>query len=133
MAANGDETLVDRFSLQESAKGPFRPFPAVRLRATQRIAARRRDPAREETMLFSFNCAARTSTLLEYRNGRSGTRRQDWQGADSEFRYAPPRSGSIAEIAMIFACSGGRLPVVPPKPADSIASTDDPDGPSPDN
>jgi hypothetical protein len=118
---NGDEILVDRSSLQTLAASELRSFPATRVRAVQRVAARRGQPARQERLDFSFDCARRLSVLLAYQNGRAGTRRQDWRGADSQYRYAPPRPGSIAETAMAYACSGGKLPVIPAKPADDRA------------
>lgn len=119
--SSGDEILIDRDSLRTVGRGEYRSFSAVQVRAVQRFAARRREASRDERMLFSFNCSNRTSAMLSYLNGRSGTRRQDWTGADSEFRYAAPRSGSVAEVAMIFACSGGRLPSAPA----ATASSDD--------
>lgn len=113
-ADNGDQLFVDRLSLRTvPPHRDFRPFIATQIWATNQVKASRRSPQRTEQFLFSFNCAARTSVILVYRNNRTGTRLQDWHSADLDFKYQVPRPGSLAEFSMMFACSGGRLPVVP--------------------
>jgi hypothetical protein len=113
-AENGDELFVDRSSLKNMPPlSEFRRFPATQIWATNIVAATRRVPARSERFLFSFNCALRTSLILSYRNNRTGTKLQDWQAADLDYKYEAPRPGSLADFSMLYACSGGRLPVVP--------------------
>ncbi len=109
----GEDMYVDRESMITLPPTAQRRFVAVRLWAVNQVRAGRRTPARTERFQFSFNCAARTSTVLSYRNNRPGIRLQDWQAADLAHKYELPRSGSLAELAMIFACSGGRMPVIP--------------------
>ncbi len=109
----GEDMYVDRDSMVTVQPSPLRRFVAVRMWAVNQVRAGRRTPARTERFQFSFNCAARTSTILSYRNNRPGIRLQDWQAADLAHKYELPRSGSLAELAMIFACSGGRMPVIP--------------------
>lgn len=122
---NGDELFVDRASLRTVPPlREFRPFSATQIWSTNRVQATRRTPARTEQFLFSFNCAARTSLILVYRNNRAGTRLQDWQSADLDFKYQPPRPGSLAEYSMMFACSGGKMPVVP-KAAPGLTDMDE--------
>jgi hypothetical protein len=113
-ADNGDELFVDRMSLQTRPPlGEFRRFAATRIWAINQVKATRRTPARTERFLFSFDCAARRSLILVYRNSRTGTKMQDWESADLDFKYATPPVGSLAEFSMYFACSGGKMPVSP--------------------
>jgi hypothetical protein len=110
----GDELFVDRDTMRTT--GPvseFRRFTAVQIWAINQVRAGRRTPARTERFLFSFNCAQRSSHILVYRNNRSGTKLQDWQAADLDYKYEAPKPGSLADFSMAFACSGGRIPVAP--------------------
>jgi hypothetical protein len=109
----GDQVLADRDSITQSPRGEYRRFPAVGIRTVIRVPGGRRSAAHEELAVYSFDCARRTSILLRYVNNLGGTRRQDWVAADLPDNYAPPKPGSHAEFAMIFACSGGQMPVVP--------------------
>jgi hypothetical protein len=112
----GDQVLADRDSIQKSASGEFRRFPAVGVRAFIRVPGGRRTAAHQELAVYSFDCARRTSILLRYQNNLGGTKRQDWIAADLADNYAMPKPGSHAEYAMIFACSGGQAPVAPAPP-----------------
>lgn len=114
VADNGDELYVDRTSLRTIPPvAEYRPFVATQIWAVNQVKAARRSPARTERFLFSFDCARRTSQILVYQNNRTGIRLQDWRAADLGYKYEAPRAGSLAEFSMLFACSGGRLPVVP--------------------
>jgi hypothetical protein len=131
-ADNGDELFVDRASLR--TVGPlsgYRSFPATQLWATNMVKPTKRTPSRTERFLFSFNCAQRTSLILVYQNNRSGTKLQDWKAADLDFKYETPRAGSLADFSMMFACSGGRLPVVPTKAEGEVDTDEDGDTPAP--
>jgi hypothetical protein len=108
----GEDLYVDRDSLTTISPEKLRRFPAVRLWAVNQVRAGRRTPARTERFQFSFNCVARTSMILVFRNNRAGIKLQDWRAADLSHRYEAPRPGSLSELAMNFACSGGKLPVV---------------------
>lgn len=113
----GDTLFLDRDSLMTTPPIETRRFPAVRIWAVNQVPAGRRTPPRTERFQFSFNCAQRTSHILVYNNNRSGTRMQDWRAADIDYKYELPKPGSLAELALSFACSGGKLPVVPTAPA----------------
>jgi hypothetical protein len=124
-ADSGDALYVDRDSMMTAPPIEMRRFPVVRIWGVNQVPAGRRTPPRTERFLFSFNCAQRTSHILVYRNNRSGIRLQDWQAADLDYKYDYPRSGSLAEVAMIYACSGGRMPVMPAKPTEAEPDVDD--------
>jgi hypothetical protein len=131
-AENGDALFVDRATLR--TVGPlsgYRGFPATQIWAINLVKASRRAPARTERFQFSFNCAQRTSLILTYQNSRTGTKLQDWKAADLDFKYEPPRPGSLADFSMLFACSGGRLPVMPSKSADDNGDSDDAEATAP--
>jgi hypothetical protein len=121
----GEDLYVDRDSLVTVQPETLRRFPAVRLWAVNQIRAGRRTPARTERFQFSFNCVARTSTVLVFRNNKAGTKLQDWRAADLAHRYESPNSGSLSELAMSFACSGGRLPVAPIANANGDSENDE--------
>lgn len=125
-SVEGDELFVDRDSLRTVQPiSEYRRFPAVQIWAVNQVRAGRRTPPRTERFLFSFNCLARTSHILVYRNNRSGTKLQDWYAADLDYKYETPRVGSLAEFSMMFACSGGRLPIVPKNADDVETQADD--------
>ncbi len=123
----GAEILVDRASLRAS-----RPVDAPRGVTTMLLSAEIRSPGgrragmQTERMLFSFNCAARTLNVLTYyKSWANGARSHDWRAADLMRKYETPRSGSLAELAMIYACSGGRLPLPPANGSETIGDEDD--------
>ena len=123
----GAEILVDRASLRASrpVDGP-RGVTTMLLSAEIRSPGGRRAGTQTERMLFSFNCAARTLNVLTYYKGwANGTRSHDWRAADLMRKYEAPRSGSLAELAMIYACSGGRLPLPPANGSEAISDEDD--------
>jgi hypothetical protein len=131
-AENGDELFVDRSSLKTvQPLAEFRRFPATQIWATNIVAGTRRVPARSERFHFSFNCALRTSLILAYRNNRTGTKLQDWQSADLDYKYEAPRPGSLADFAMLYACSGGRLPIVPKSATETERVDEDIDSSAP--
>jgi hypothetical protein len=109
----GEALYVDRASLTTVPPQNLRRFPAVRMWAVNQVPGGRRTPARTERFQFSFNCVARTSMVLSYLNNRPGIRLQDWRAADVAHRYEAPKPGSLQDMAMAFACSGGQLPVAP--------------------
>jgi hypothetical protein len=125
----GEDMYVDRDTMITVPPTAQRRFSAVRIWAVNQVRAGRRTPARTERFQFSFNCTARTSTILAFRNNRPGIRLQDWQAADLAHKYELPRSGSLAELAMIFACSGGKLPIIPRPDTNTGDDSDEgPDG-----
>ncbi len=126
--ARGAQIFVDRDSLKTSpAIRGLRNFDAVQIMASYDLSGVRRDPARTERALYSFNCKARTINLLSYQRYRAnGTRLHDWKAADLDFKYEPVTPGSLTEAAMFYACSGGKLPVVPaPSQSDGLAKIED--------
>jgi hypothetical protein len=125
----GTELLADRISLRTSPKGgALRSFTAVQVWVTYRIPAKQRSGARTERSLISFNCANGTSAILAYQNYLVGTTKlQDWRGADIDIRYAQVKPDSLTAITMTYACSGGRVPVVPKSSEDPSAPTEEGD------
>jgi hypothetical protein len=121
----GETLYVDRDSLSNDRPIETRRFPAVRIWAVNQVPAGRRTSPRTERFQFSFNCTQRTSHILVYRNNRAGTRLQDWRAADLDYKYDYPKPGSLAEVALSFACSGGKMPVAPPKSAETEADVED--------
>ena len=123
----------------------MRAFQTVQLLAVLSTGSTRRSGPQVERMLLSFDCAARTMEILTYfKRLPNGTRTHDWRAADLALRYEPVRPGSMTEIAMRYACSGGRetsiyqppviplpaspLPTVPPRDPAPRRSFDEPDG-----
>ncbi len=113
VSSSGAQLFVDRATMKTSrAIAGQRPFEAVQIWATFDLSGVKRDPARTEKALYSFHCRARTINTLAYRRTRAnGTMLHDWKAADFDFKYEAVKPGSLPEMAMFFACSGGRLPV----------------------
>ncbi len=126
--ARGAQIFVDRDTLKVSppVRG-MRNFEAVQIMASYDLSGVRRDPARTEKALYSFNCKARTINLLSYQRYRAnGTKLHDWKAADLDFKYEAVTPGSLTEAAMFYACSGGKLPSVPvPNQGDGLAKVED--------
>ncbi len=121
-SSNGTEIHVDRDSLRP-ANPPtgLRRFTTVQVWAVFASPNGRKPIALSERALFSFNCINRTMNTLAYvKPLASKTRAHDWRAADISVKYEPVDSGSLAEMAMNFACSGGRLPVAPSTGAETI-------------
>ncbi len=113
VSSGGAQLFVDRATLRTSrAIAGQRPFDAVQIWATFDLSGVRRDPARTEKAHYSFNCRTRTINTLAYRRTRAnGTTLHDWKAADFDFKYEAVKPGSLPEMAMFFACSGGKMPV----------------------
>lgn len=127
----------------------MREFQAVQLLTVLSTGGKRRSGPQIERMLLSFDCAGRTMEILSYmKRLPNGTRTHDWQAADMALRYELVKPGSMNEIAMRYACSGGRvtsiyqplviqplppplapsLPSLPPRLPPQRPSSDEPDG-----
>ena len=111
--AAGAQLSVDRDSMATMRAIPGqRGFDVVQVWAIYDLQGVRRDPARTERALYSFNCRERTSNTLAYQRYRAnGTRLHDWKAADLDFKYEAVKPGSLTEQAMNFVCNGGRMPV----------------------
>jgi hypothetical protein len=124
----GAQIFVDRDSLKVTPpiRG-LRNFEAVQILASYDLSGVRSDPARTEKALYSFNCKARTINLLSYQRYRAnGTKLHDWKAADLDFKYEPVAPGSLTEAAMLYACSGGKLPSTPvPNQSEGLAKVED--------
>ncbi len=121
-SSNGTEIHVDRDSLRPANQPTnLRRFPTVQVWAVFASPSGRKPLALSERALFSFNCNNRTMNTLAYvKPLASKTRAHDWRAADISVKYEPVDSGSLAEMAMNFACSGGRLPVAPSAGVETI-------------
>ncbi len=101
----------------------MRNFATVQLRTILQTPGGRRGGTTVERSLLSFNCPMRSMTILAYsRVAADGKRSHDWQAADLAVRYETVKFGSMNEVAMRFACSGGRVtsiyrPAEPTPPA----------------
>ena len=117
--AAGAQLSVDRDTMATLRAIPGqRGFDVVQVWAIYDLQAVRRDPARTERALYSFNCLQRTSNTLAYQRYRAnGTRLHDWKAADLDFKYEAVKPGSLTEQAMNFVCNGGKVPKVS-QPAD---------------
>jgi hypothetical protein len=128
VSSSGAQLFVDRATMKTNRPIPGqRPFESVQIWATFDLSGVRRDPARTEKALYSFNCRARTINTLAYRRTRAnGTALHDWKAADYDFKYEAVKPGSLPEMAMFFACSGGKLPVAAaPQVAGGLVKVDD--------
>ncbi len=102
-----------------------RNFATVQVRTILQTPGGRRGGITIERALLSFNCPMQGMTILAYaRVAANGTRSHDWQAADLAARYETVKPGSMNEIAMRYACSGGRVtsiyrPAEPSPPADA--------------
>lgn len=124
---SGRELLVDRSSLKTvPPRAGYRSFAAAQVRAEIRSPGGRRSGRVTERVHYSFNCTQRTvATLAYYRGDASGRRSHDWTAADYSTRYDPVKPGTAVEIAMAYACSGGKLPLPPGPEQDLPPSVDE--------
>lgn len=105
----------------------MRNFATVQLRTILQTPGGRRGGTTVERALLSFNCMMQSMTILAYsRVAADGKRSHDWLAADLAVRYETVKYGSMNEVALRYACSGGRVtsiyrpaepvpPVVEPK------------------
>jgi hypothetical protein len=124
---SGAEIRVDRDSLRGvQPDGDLRKFAAVQLRAVIQSPGGRRSGTVTERALYSFNCTNRTLTVLAYtKSAAYRVRSHDWVGADIAVRYEPVKPGSLAEMALIYACNGGKMPEAPKKGTDAPTTGDE--------
>lgn len=110
--ASGARLSADIGSLRPTAAiAGQRPFDAVQLWVVYDLQGVRRDPARTERALYSFDCKRRLINTLAYQRYRAdGRKLHDWRAADFDFKYEAVKAGTLSEQAMNFACSGGKLP-----------------------
>ncbi len=127
VSSAGAVLYLDRDSMRTDRPIPRqRPFEAIQIWAVYDLQGVRRDPARNERALYSFDCAHRTSNTLAYQRFRpNGARLHDWRAADFDFKYEPVKSGTLTEQAMIYVCNGGRLPAPPVQDMGGLVRVDD--------
>jgi len=126
-SSGGRQILVDVSSLKTAP-----PLRSLRDFAVAQVYVEMRGPGTKgsvERVRYSFNCRARSVAALNYARFAGGKKSHDWQGADYAPKYELVSSGTLVEMAMTYACSGGKLPKIPPKPAlpgsDALASDSD--------
>ncbi|MEY3704421.1 MAG: hypothetical protein RLZZ561_2041 [Pseudomonadota bacterium] len=126
-SSGGRQILVDVSSLKTAP-----PLRGLRDFPVAQVFVEMRGPGAKgsvERVRYSFNCRARSVAALNYARFVSGKKSHDWQGADYAPKYERVSSGTLVEMAMTYACSGGKLPKTPPKPAlpgsDTLASDGD--------
>ena len=128
VSSSGAQLFVDRTTMKTSrAIAGQRPFEAVQIWVTFDLSGVKRDPARTEKALYSYNCRTRMINTLAYRRTRAnGTTLHDWKAADYDFKYEAVKPGSLPEMAMFYACSGGKMPVpATPKDTGELVKVDD--------
>jgi hypothetical protein len=132
VGTNGALLYLDRDTMRTNrAIAGQRPFEAIQIWAIYDLQGVRRDPARSERALYSFDCVRRTSNTLAYQRYKAnGARLHDWRAADFDFKYEPVKPGTLTEQAMIYVCNGGKLPA-PVQDASGLIRVDD-DGGDPD-
>jgi hypothetical protein len=113
----GRQVFIDPSSLKS---GPLlareRTFPTMQLFVVMRGPANR---GSIERVRYSFSCRARTAAALSYYRVMNGVKSHDWRGADVAMKYKPVEPGGLVEMAMTYACNGGKLPEQRPRPAPS--------------
>jgi len=126
-SSSGRELLVDVSSLQTAP-----PLRGMRDFAAVQVYVEMRGPgtkASVERVRYSFHCRARSVAALNYARFVGGKKSHDWKGADYAPKYERVSAGTLVDMAMTYACSGGKLPKTPPKPAlpgsDGLASDGD--------
>ncbi len=126
-ASNGAILYLDRDSMKTNRPiAGQRPFETIQIWAVYDLQGVRRDPARSERALYSFDCVHRTTNTLAYQKYRAnGAKLHDWRAADLDFKYEAVKAGTLTEQAMIFACNGGRMPAPVVQDMGGLVRTDD--------
>jgi hypothetical protein len=114
-SSGGRQILVDVSSLKTAP-----PLRGLRDFAVAQVYVEMRGPGTKgsvERVRYSFNCRARSVAALNYARFAGGKKSHDWKGADYAPKYERVSAGTLVDMAMTYACSGGKLPTIPPKPA----------------
>lgn len=110
-SAGGRQIFVDPASL-----APQPPIPARRNFPAVQLAVEMRGPGTKgsvEQVRYSFNCTGRSAAALHYQRTLAGKQSHNWRGADLAGKYEVIAPGTLVDMALSFACSGGKLPVRP--------------------
>lgn len=111
----GRQIFIDPASLKSlPAMANRRPFPTMQLFVVMRGPANK---GSVERVRYSFSCRARTAAALSYYRTLNGIKSHDWRGADMPLKYQPVAPGGLVEMALTYACNGGKLPEKQVKPA----------------
>lgn len=106
--ANGRDVFVDPQSLKKlPAVSRVRPFPVVQIFVVMQGPAAKDST---ERVVYNFSCATRTAATIHYYRTLKGQRTHDWRGADIKMKYYAIERGGLVEMALTYACSGGKLP-----------------------
>ena len=126
-SSGGRQILVDVSSLKT-----LPPLRGMRDFPVAQVYVEMRGPGTKgsvERVRYSFHCRARSVAALNYARFVGGKKSHDWKGADYAPKYERVSTGTLVDMAMTYACSGGKLPKIPPKPAlpgsDALASDGD--------
>lgn len=106
--ANGREVFVDPQTLKT-----LPPLRGARTFGVTQIFVVMQGPSAKdstERVRYNFNCAARTAATITYYRTLKGQRTHDWRGADIKMKYYPVERGGLVELALGYACSGGKMP-----------------------
>ena len=110
----GRQISVDPASLKTlPALRGMRDFPVAQLFVEMRGPGTK---GSIERVRYSFNCRSRTVAALAYVRFAGGKKSHDWQGADNAIKYERVSAGTLVDMAMTYACSGGKLPKRPIRP-----------------
>lgn len=126
--AAGRQIFIDPASLKPlPLLSNRRPFPTVQLFVVMRGPANK---GSVERVRYSFSCRARTAAALSYFRTLNGIKSHDWRGADVPLKYQPVAPGGLVEMALLYACNGGKLPEnrLKPAPSGSEEETKEEDG-----
>ncbi|MEY5007299.1 MAG: hypothetical protein ACK440_08105 [Sphingomonadaceae bacterium] len=124
----GRQIFIDPASLKSlPAIANRRPFPTLQLFVVMRGPANK---GSVERVRYSFSCRARTAAALSYFRTMNGIKSHDWRAADVPLKYQPVAPGGLVEMALTYACNGGKLPEnrIKPAPARSEDEAKDEDG-----
>lgn len=126
--AAGRQIFIDPASLKPlPLLSTGRTFPAMQLLVVMRGPANK---GSVERVRYGFSCRARTAAALNYFRTMNGVKSHDWRGADVAMKYKPVEPGGLVEMALTYACNGGKLPPqrLRPAPSRSDEEAKDEDG-----
>jgi hypothetical protein len=123
-SAGGRQIFVDPTGLKT-----LPPLLGLRDFPVAQLSVEMRGPGTKgsiEQVRYSFNCKARSAVALQYQRTAAGKLSHNWRGADLAAKYEVIAPGTLVDMALSFACSGGKLPVRPKlTPADGSELKED--------
>jgi hypothetical protein len=105
--ANKREILVNPATLKTLPPIPeVRDFPVVQISVIMRGPPPR---GSTERVRYNFHCRTRKAAAVIYYRVANGKKSHDWLGADISMKYHPVDRGGLVEMALNYACAGGKI------------------------